>query len=82
MIYSPFEYDLTPAETEEERRWEKVQLDKEVQQRNKENFKISVGNIFKGKNNKTKLKGRNSYSNNVRLYKAWIEIQRKRGRTF
>jgi hypothetical protein len=82
MIYSPFEYHLTPAETEEQQRWEKVQLDKEAQKRNKENLKISIGNIFKGKNNKTKLKGTNTYADHVRLYKACIELQRKNGRTF
>jgi hypothetical protein len=47
MLHVPFEYHLTPAENEEQRRWEKVQLDKEAQQRNKENFKISVGNLLK-----------------------------------
>jgi hypothetical protein len=56
---------------------EKVQLDKEAQQWNKENFKINIGNIFKGKNNKTKLNGTNTYGDHVRLYKAWIELQRK-----
>jgi hypothetical protein len=70
MIYSPFEYHITPSETEEQERWEKMQPDKEVQERNKENFKICVGNIFKGKNNKTKLKGTNSYADHVRFYKA------------
>jgi hypothetical protein len=40
MLHIPFEYHLTPAESEEQRRWEKVQLDKEAQQRNKENFKL------------------------------------------
>jgi hypothetical protein len=82
MIYSLFEYHLTRAETEKQRRWEKVQLDKEAHQRNKENFKISIGNIFKGKNNKIKLKGTNTYADHVRLYKAWIELQRKKRRTF
>jgi hypothetical protein len=41
MIGIPFEYHLTPAENEEQRQWEKVQLDK-----------------------------------------AWIELKRKKGRTF
>jgi hypothetical protein len=66
MLQVPFEYHLTPAESEEQRRWEKVQLDKEAQQRNKKNFKISIGNIFKGKNNKTKLKGTNTFADHVK----------------
>jgi hypothetical protein len=59
-----------------------VPLDKEAQQMNKENFKINIGNIFKEKNNKTKLKGTNTFADHVRLYKAWVELQRKKGRTF
>jgi hypothetical protein len=82
MLHIPFEYHLTPAEAEEQRRWEKVQLDKEAQQRKKDNFKIPVGNIFKGKNNKTKLKGTDTFADHVRLYKEWIELQRNKERTF
>jgi hypothetical protein len=38
MMEDPFPYDLTPAENDEQRRWEKVQLDKEAKQRKKDNF--------------------------------------------
>jgi hypothetical protein len=82
MLQVPFPYDFTPAEIDEQRRWEKVQLDKEVKKRNKDNFKISLANIFKPSNHKIKLKAADRLGDHMRLYNAWINEQRKRGRVF
>jgi hypothetical protein len=82
MLQDPFPYDLTPAENDEQYRWERAQLDKEAKQWKKDNFKISVANVFKPKNNKIKLKEANPMGDHMRLYKAWISEQQKRGRVF
>jgi hypothetical protein len=81
-MLDPFPYDLTPAENDEQRRWEKVQLDKEAKQRKNDNFKIKAVNLFKPRNNKIKLKEANPIGDHMRLYKAWISEQRRRGRVF
>jgi hypothetical protein len=78
MLEDPFPYDLTPAENDEQRRWEKVQLDKEAKKRKKDNFKISVANVFKPRNHKIKLREANPIGDHMRLYKAWISEQQKR----
>jgi hypothetical protein len=70
MMQDSFPYDFFPAEEEEQRWWEKAQLEKEVMQRKKDNFTINAVNIFRGKNDKIKLKEANSFSDHVRLYKA------------
>jgi hypothetical protein len=82
MLEDQFPYDLTPAENDEQRRWEKVQLDKEAKKRKKDNFKISLANVFKPRNHKIKLKEGNPMEEHMRLYKAWISEQQKRGRVF
>jgi hypothetical protein len=63
---------------EEQRRWEKPQLEKEANPRKKDNFTIKTVNLFRGKNDKIKLKKANSFSDHVRLYKLWINEQQKR----
>jgi hypothetical protein len=72
MMQDPFPYDLTPAAEEEQRRWEKAQLEKKAKQRKIDNFTIKAVNLFRGKNDKIKLKEANSLSNHVRLYKVWM----------
>jgi hypothetical protein len=71
-MLDPFPYDLTPAEKEEQRLWERVQLQKEPKQRKKDNFKIKPANIFRAKNDKIKLKKADPFSDHGRLYKVWI----------
>jgi hypothetical protein len=77
-----FLYDLTPVEEEDQRWWEKAQLEKEVKQWKKDNFVIKAVHLFRGKNNKIKLREANSFSDHARLYKAWISEQQKKGRVF
>jgi hypothetical protein len=82
MLQDPFPYDLTPAEKEEQRLWEKVQLEKKAKQGKKDNFTINAVNLFSGKNDKIKLKEANPILDHVRLYKVWICKQQKNGRVF
>jgi hypothetical protein len=70
MISDPFPYDLTPAENDEQRRWEKVQLDKEAKQRKKDNFLIKAANMLRARNNKIKLKEANPLGDHISLTKA------------
>jgi hypothetical protein len=78
-MLDPFPYDLTPAENDEQRWWEKVQLDKEANQRKKDNFKRKAVNLFRARNNKIKLKEANPMGDHMRLYDAWIREQQRRG---
>jgi hypothetical protein len=82
MLQDPFPYNLTSAENDEQRRWETAQLDKEAKQRKKDNFKISVANVFKPRNNKKKLKAADPLGDHIRSRKTWISEQQKRGRVF
>jgi hypothetical protein len=81
-MQDPFPYDLTPAENNEQRLWERAQLQKEAKQRKKDNFKIKAANIFRAKNNKIKLNEADPMGDHMRLYKAWISEQQRRGRVF
>jgi hypothetical protein len=82
MMQDLFPYDLTTAEEEDKRRWEKAQLEKKAKERKKNNFTVKAVNLFRGKNDKIKLREANSFSDHVRLYKAWISEQQKKGRVF
>jgi hypothetical protein len=79
MISDPFPYDLTPAENDEQHRWEKVQLDKEAKQKKKDNFKIKAANTFRARIYKIKLKEANPMGDHIKLYKAWISEQQRKG---
>jgi hypothetical protein len=68
MMQDPFPYDLTLVENEQQRRWEKVQLKKEGKQRKKDNYKTKAVNLFRGKNDKIKLREANSFSDHARLH--------------
>jgi hypothetical protein len=57
-------------------------LKKEAKHRKKDNFTIKAVNLFRGKNDKIKLREANYFSDHVRLYKAWISEQQKKRRVF